>query len=109
MVIEEQIWLTGKSTAIPAWAKQFFYLLVCGSGIGQTVSARRIRRTGLLVANKSARKLLTKYGTNALLVGGGAVAGTVLWNKYKDKIRAAHQDDRSLARKVRRWMSVRNV
>lgn len=33
---------------------------------------------GLLVANKSARKLLTKYGTNALLVGGGAVAGTVL-------------------------------
>ena len=39
---------------------------------------------GLLVANKSARKLLTKYGTNALLVGGGAVAGTVLWNKYKD-------------------------
>ena len=46
---------------------------------------------GLLVANKSARKLLTKYGTNALLVGGGAVAGTVLWNKYKDKIRAAHQ------------------
>lgn len=40
---------------------------------------------GLLVANKSARKLLTKYGTNALLVGGGAVAGTVLWNKYKDK------------------------
>ena len=48
---------------------------------------------GLLVANKSARKLLTKYGTNALLVGGGAVAGTVLWNKYKDKIRAAHQDE----------------
>ena len=43
---------------------------------------------GLLVANKSARKLLTKYGTNALLVGGGAVAGTVLWNKYKDKILA---------------------
>ncbi len=42
---------------------------------------------GLLVANKSARKLLTKYGINALLVGGGAVAGTVLWNKYKDKIR----------------------
>ncbi len=33
---------------------------------------------GLLVANKSARK---------------AVAGTVLWNKYKDKIRAAHQDE----------------
>ncbi len=49
-----------------------------------------------LVANKSARKLLTKYGTDALLVGGGAVAGTVLWNKYKDKIRAAHQDEPQL-------------
>lgn len=48
---------------------------------------------GLLVANKSSRKLLSKYGTSALLVGGGAVAGTVLWNKYKDKVRAAHQDE----------------
>lgn len=48
---------------------------------------------GLLVANKSSRKLLTKYGTGALLAGGGAVAGTVLWNKYKDKIRAAHQGE----------------
>ncbi len=26
---------------------------------------------GLLVANKSSRKLLTKYGTGALLAGGG--------------------------------------
>lgn len=59
-----------------------------------TVSASALGGlAGLLVANKSARKLLTKYGTNALLVGGGAVAGTVLWNKYKDKIRAAHQDE----------------
>lgn len=38
---------------------------------------------GLLVANKSSRKLLAKYGTGALLAGGGAIAGTVLWNKYK--------------------------
>ena len=30
---------------------------------------------GLLVASKSSRKLLAKYGTGALLVGGGAVAG----------------------------------
>ncbi|EGJ6913253.1 tellurite resistance TerB family protein [Salmonella enterica] len=48
---------------------------------------------GLLVANKSSRKLLTKYGTGALLVVGGAVAGSVLWNKYKDKVRAAHQGE----------------
>lgn len=48
---------------------------------------------GLLIANKSSRKLLSKYGTSALLVGGGAVAGTVLWNKYKEKVRAAHQNE----------------
>lgn len=48
---------------------------------------------GLLVSSKSSRKLLAKYGTGALLVGGGAVAGTVLWNKYKEKIRTAHQDE----------------
>ncbi|MEN0616733.1 DUF533 domain-containing protein [Klebsiella indica] len=44
---------------------------------------------GLLVASKSSRKLLAKYGTGALLVGGGAVAGTVLWNKYQQKMRAS--------------------
>ncbi|MBZ3799116.1 tellurite resistance TerB family protein [Leclercia adecarboxylata] len=48
---------------------------------------------GLLVANKSSRKLLAKYGTGALLAGGGAIAGSVLWNKYKDKVRNAHQDE----------------
>ncbi len=48
---------------------------------------------GLLVANKSSCKLLAKYGTGALLAGGGAIAGSVLWNKYKDKVRAAHQDE----------------
>lgn len=48
---------------------------------------------GLLVSNKSSRKLLAKYGTGALLAGGGAIAGTVLWNKYKDRVRTAHSDE----------------
>ena len=48
---------------------------------------------GLLVANKSSRKLLAKYGTGALLAGSGAIAGTVLWNKYKDRVRTAHSDE----------------
>ncbi|MCE9992639.1 tellurite resistance TerB family protein [Enterobacter asburiae] len=55
---------------------------------------------GLLVANKSSRKLLAKYGTGALLAGGGAIAGTVLWNKYKDKIRSAHQDEPQYGQQV---------
>lgn len=42
---------------------------------------------GLLVGSKSSRKLLSKYGSSALLAGGRAVLGTVLWNKYKDRIR----------------------
>ncbi|MBK4713806.1 MULTISPECIES: tellurite resistance TerB family protein [Tenebrionibacter/Tenebrionicola group] len=48
---------------------------------------------GLLVASKSSRKLLTKYGGSALLIGGGALAGSLLWNKYKDKIRQSHQGE----------------
>ena len=52
---------------------------------------------GLLVANKSSRKLLTKYGTGALLAGGGAIAGSVLWNKYKDKMREAGVEEQGRA------------
>ena len=47
---------------------------------------------GLLVASKSSRKLLAKYGAGALLVGGGAVAGSVLWNKYQQKMRGQQTD-----------------
>ncbi|KFC12824.1 inner membrane protein [Trabulsiella guamensis ATCC 49490] len=46
---------------------------------------------GLLLSSKSSRKLLAKYGTSALLAGGGAIAGTVLWNKYKDRMGGATQ------------------
>nr|VXZ83047.1 Inner membrane protein yebE [Klebsiella pneumoniae] len=62
---------------------------------------------GLLVASKSSRKLLAKYGTSALLAGGGAVAGTVLWNKYQQKMRAQNTSARRLRRQRRRRMSIR--
>ncbi|MEH0186334.1 DUF533 domain-containing protein, partial [Klebsiella pneumoniae] len=45
---------------------------------------------GLLVASKSSRKLLAKYGTSALLAGGGAAAGTALWTEYQQKIRVQY-------------------
>lgn len=48
---------------------------------------------GLLIASKSSRKLLSQYGSKALLVGGGAAAGAVLWNKYKQRVRESHQDE----------------
>ncbi len=48
---------------------------------------------GLLVASKSSRKLLTKYGGKALIIGGRAAAGAVLWNKYKQRVRETHQDE----------------
>ncbi|MCE0491399.1 tellurite resistance TerB family protein [Pantoea sp. Mb-10] len=48
---------------------------------------------GLLVSSQSARKLLTKYGGKALIIGGGAAAGTVLWRKYQQRIRESHQDE----------------
>ena len=65
-----------------------------GQGLSKLLSPGALGGlAGLLVANKSSRKLLAKYGGGALLAGGGAVAGTVLWNKYKERIRAAHQGE----------------
>ncbi|WP_333897664.1 tellurite resistance TerB family protein [Mixta calida] len=48
---------------------------------------------GLLISSKTSRNLLAKYGKNALIIGGGAAAGTLLWNKYKQRVREAHQDE----------------
>lgn len=45
---------------------------------------------GLLIASKSSRKLLSKYGKNALIIGGSAAAGALLWNKYKHRLSEAH-------------------
>ncbi len=59
------------------------------------------------MASKSSRKLLAKYGTSALLAGGGAVAGTVLWNKYQQKMRAQNTSAQRLRRQRRRRMSIR--
>lgn len=65
-----------------------------GEGLSKMLSPGALGGlAGLLVANKSSRKLLAKYGTGALLAGGGAIAGSVLWNKYKDRVRSAHQGE----------------
>jgi len=48
---------------------------------------------GMLIASKKSRKLLTEYGGKALIVGGGAAAGAVLWNKYKQRVRETHQNE----------------
>ncbi|WP_338490215.1 DUF533 domain-containing protein [Erwinia aphidicola] len=48
---------------------------------------------GLLIASKSSRGLLAKYGKNALIIGGSAAAGAVLWNKYKQRVSETHQDE----------------
>lgn len=48
---------------------------------------------GLLIASKKSRKLLTDYGGKTLIIGGGAAAGALLWNKYKQRVRDTHQND----------------
>lgn len=48
---------------------------------------------GLLIASKSSRNLLSKYGKNALIIGGSAAAGAVLWNKYKHRVRETQQNE----------------
>ena len=48
---------------------------------------------GLLIASKSSRNLLSKYGKNALIIGGSAAAGAVLWNKYKQRVSETHSEE----------------
>lgn len=47
----------------------------------------------LLISSKSSRSLLSKYGKNALIIGGGAAAGAVLWNKYKQRVGESRRDN----------------
>ncbi|MFC0225627.1 tellurite resistance TerB family protein [Serratia aquatilis] len=47
---------------------------------------------GVLLANKSSRKIVGKYGKNALIIGGSAAIGAVLWNKYKQRVREEQQE-----------------
>jgi len=47
---------------------------------------------GLLIASNSSRSLVMKYGKTAVIIGGGAAAGALLWNKYKQRVSETHQD-----------------
>ncbi len=58
-----------------------------GNGLNQMLVPGAIGGlAGLLLGNKTARKWLTSVGGSVLLVGGGALAGSVLWNKYKERM-----------------------
>ncbi|WP_140920230.1 tellurite resistance TerB family protein [Limnobaculum xujianqingii] len=50
---------------------------------------------GLLLTNKSSRKMVGSAGKNALVIGGGAALGAVLWNKYKQRVKETQQQDES--------------
>lgn len=65
-----------------------------GSGLSDMLAPGALGGlAGLLIASKSSRKLLAKYGGKALIIGGGAAAGAVLWNKYKQRISESHQNE----------------
>lgn len=53
---------------------------------------------GFLIGNKSSRNLLAKYGKNALIIGGSAAAGAVLWKKYQQRVRETHRDEPQFGR-----------
>ncbi|MFI8415674.1 tellurite resistance TerB family protein [Serratia sp. NPDC078593] len=63
-------------------------------GIGKLLAPTALGGlVGVLLANKSSRKLVGKWGKNALVIGGGAAVGAVLWNKYKSRVKETHQDE----------------
>ncbi|WP_416412323.1 tellurite resistance TerB family protein [Pantoea sp. App145] len=65
-----------------------------GSGLSDMLAPGALGGlAGLLIASKSSRKLLTKYGGKALIIGGSAAAGAVLWNKYKQRVSESHQNE----------------
>ena len=86
-------------------------------GIGKLLAPTALGGpVGVLLANKSSRKLVGKFGKNALIVGGSAAVGAVLWNKYKQRVKETHQGeprfglqttpvDLRAKRPCRRWCS----
>ena len=63
-------------------------------GIGKLLAPTALGGlVGVLLANKSSRKLVGKFGKNALIIGGSAAVGAVLWNKYKQRVQETHQNE----------------
>ncbi|MDN4627817.1 tellurite resistance TerB family protein [Erwinia sp. DT-104] len=80
------------------WLQQIQTVLGKGKGGGEGLSKMLAPGAlgglaGLLIANKSSRNLLSKYGKNALIIGGSAAAGALLWNKYKQRVSETHREE----------------
>jgi uncharacterized membrane protein YebE (DUF533 family) len=63
---------------------------------------------GLLVASKSSQAVGEIWHQRAA-GGGGAVAGSVLWNKYQQKMRASARRHRLMSRPHRRHLPHRPI
>ncbi|AOP42157.2 tellurite resistance TerB family protein [Edwardsiella piscicida] len=65
-----------------------------GDGLGKLLAPAALGGlAGVLLGNKSVRKQAGKLGKNALLLGGGAAIGALLWNKYRERVRETHRDE----------------
>ncbi|QPR29309.1 DUF533 domain-containing protein [Edwardsiella hoshinae] len=85
-----------------SWLDQLQSLLGSGAPVGKTgteglskllAPAALGGLAGVLMGNKSMRKKAGKLGKNALLLGGGAAIGTLLWNQYRARVKANHRDE----------------